>query len=193
MKNNILKKSFRRGFTLIELMIVIVILGILMGTLLPRLTGSQARARDAARQADLNAITQAMELYYNDFGGYPGTAGTNYCLGATGEDTVSPTLKVYFKGENIPTPPQDDKVTLNGGSCTKNYMYIPLKGNGYLFAANVEIAQNANYNTNTGGTNTITFATDDSNTVASKLKEGPAAMITADETDPDFTVFIVAN
>ena len=65
MKSN---NTFQRGFTLIELMIVIVILGILMGTILPRLTGAQGRARDTAKIADLSNLAQALEVYYNDNG-----------------------------------------------------------------------------------------------------------------------------
>ena len=46
-------KIWKKAFTLIELMIVVVILWVLMSTILPKLTWAQARARDAWRIADL--------------------------------------------------------------------------------------------------------------------------------------------
>ena len=58
-------KSNLKGFTLIELLIVIVIIGILAVALIPRLTGSQATARDTARKATLNQIATVVSAYVN--------------------------------------------------------------------------------------------------------------------------------
>lgn len=65
---NMPKKS---GFTLIELLIVIVIIGILATIGLASFSSSQMKSRDAKRKANLQQISQALELYYNDYGQYP--------------------------------------------------------------------------------------------------------------------------
>ena len=54
--------SFRKTFTLIEMLIVIVIIGILAAALVPRLQAVQARARDARRKTDLKTIYNANEI-----------------------------------------------------------------------------------------------------------------------------------
>lgn len=67
-------KSKFKAFTLIELLIVIVIIGILAVALIPRLTWSQGMARDKARMADLKQIQTALEFYASEHGGkYPST------------------------------------------------------------------------------------------------------------------------
>lgn len=48
----------KKTFTLIEMLIVIVIIGILAAALVPRLQSVQSRARDTKRKADLHAIVQ---------------------------------------------------------------------------------------------------------------------------------------
>ena len=55
-------KSNTKAFTLIELLIVIVIIGILAVALIPKLVGSQASARDAARQAGVQQTVTAVNM-----------------------------------------------------------------------------------------------------------------------------------
>lgn len=63
---------FRRaGFTLIELVVVILILAILAGALVPRVTDRLASARDSRRLSDLRVVRDAVEQYYLDKGAYP--------------------------------------------------------------------------------------------------------------------------
>jgi len=58
----------KKTFTLIEMLIVVVIIGILAAALIPRLQSVQARARDTKRKADLHQIATAMEIYKEDNG-----------------------------------------------------------------------------------------------------------------------------
>ena len=59
------------GFTLVELLISIGIMGTLMAILLPNFMGARERAKDAQRIQDLGAMKSALRLYYNDNQSYP--------------------------------------------------------------------------------------------------------------------------
>jgi len=65
-----LKLRNSKGFTLIELMVVIVIIGILAGIAIPRFMGAQDRARISAAESDLNSMRQALGLYEIDHSSY---------------------------------------------------------------------------------------------------------------------------
>ena len=61
------------GFTLIEIMVVVVILGILGALIVPNIIGRPDEARVTAAATDIQAIGNALELYRLDNGHYPST------------------------------------------------------------------------------------------------------------------------
>jgi general secretion pathway protein G len=74
MKGGIMRrKKDSRGFTLIELMVVIVILGILAGLIIPRIMGRPDEARQAKARIQIQALETALKLYRLDNGNYPTT------------------------------------------------------------------------------------------------------------------------
>lgn len=78
------------GFTIVELLIVIVVIGILAALVLNTFQGVQARARDTERRTDVNSIATQLEAYYADFGHYPDGSAASTC----GDGTESCALNV---------------------------------------------------------------------------------------------------
>jgi len=68
-----LQRHSARGFTLIEIMVVVVILGILGSLIVPNIIGRPDEARATAARADIEAVGNALELYRLDNGTYPST------------------------------------------------------------------------------------------------------------------------
>lgn len=67
------KQQKQRGFTLIEIMVVIVILGVLAALVVPKVMSRPDEARIVAARQDINALMQALKLYRLDNGRYPST------------------------------------------------------------------------------------------------------------------------
>lgn len=83
-----MKQRLRRGFTLIELMIVVAIIGILAAIAVPNFMKFQARARQSEAKANLKAIFEIVKAYW-------GEAGTFQC-GTCGWVTDKPLYNYYL-------------------------------------------------------------------------------------------------
>lgn len=66
----------QKGFSLLELLVVISIIGILTAIAAAAFSTAQKKGRDARRKSDMKAVGNAFEQYYTDFGQYAGSCGT---------------------------------------------------------------------------------------------------------------------
>lgn len=64
-------KNKSKGFTIVELLIVIVVIGILATLVIVTFTGIQQKARDSKRKTDVGAVQAALESYYSSNNTYP--------------------------------------------------------------------------------------------------------------------------
>jgi len=78
-----MKNLSKKGFTLVELLVVISIIALLSTIAVVSLGSARAKARDTARIADMKQVSTALEQYYADQGGYPPVAivGTSIVIG----------------------------------------------------------------------------------------------------------------
>ena len=92
------------GFTLIEVMVVIVILGVLAALIVPKIMGRPDEARVVAARQDIATIMQALKLYKLDNRRYPSAAqGLNALVTKPTTEPVPENWKSYL--EKIPQDP----------------------------------------------------------------------------------------
>lgn len=68
-----MNKHSQGGFTLIEVMVVVVILGIMAALVVPNIVGKQDQAMVVAAKSDINALANALDMYRLDNNVYPST------------------------------------------------------------------------------------------------------------------------
>lgn len=125
--SNVKCKMLKKGFTLVELLVVISILGVLAGLVISNVQGIRERARDSQRKSDLQQIKEALRMYKNDFGTYPvGDPVDDYTIEGCGSGGVS----ICFWGNKFMTTtntvyisplPNDPSNTATSPRC---YFYV---------------------------------------------------------------------
>jgi type II secretion system protein G len=142
----------QQGFTIVELLIVIVVIGILAALVVTTFTGIQAKARDTERQTDIKAIHGQLEAYYAQNGAYPALADVNDATwrstnmkGLDAEalkdpkgtaQTLAATTSTTSYGY-APTQTDNSACTTAAANCTKYTLTATLEGGGTYSKTNL--------------------------------------------------------
>ena len=92
------RAASRRGFTLIELMVVLAIIATLLSIAVPRYFSSLEKSRETVLRADLTQLRDSIDKYYGDLGKYPDTLDdlvAKHYLRAIPEDPVTHSDKTW--------------------------------------------------------------------------------------------------
>jgi len=113
------ESSLPTGFTLIELMIVVVILGLLATVVMPKVLDKPEQARRTKAKVDIRAIQSALALFKTDTGRFPTTSEGLQAL------VTNPGIRGYGKEgyiERIPSDPWGSKyIYISPGVRSKDY------------------------------------------------------------------------
>lgn len=102
--------NHRKGFTLIEILVVIAIIGILASVVLVAINSARSKARDAQRKQEVRQIYNAIALYQADHGGALPDLGNSDCLNV---NTIPSTITdcIADSGDSVYSPTNWDKLT----------------------------------------------------------------------------------
>jgi len=152
--------TYKKSFTLIEMLIVIVIIGILAAALVPRLRSVQERARDTKRETDMNQIYTALTMYYDDHGYLPITTAYGESNGGGWDMSSVGWFLTFLVTAGIMTTVPVDPINSYTGSAPAAawryaywyYCYYGTPPVGMRLGYAKEHDQSVNNKTSTGGT-----------------------------------------
>jgi prepilin-type N-terminal cleavage/methylation domain-containing protein len=150
--NRIQNSSQRRGFTIVELLIVIVVIGILAALTIVAYNGIQGRAIASTLQSDLDSASKQLKLYQVDHSAYPTSidcsaapAANSICLKSSGSSSYTAfqvsnatsssqafcltatnnTTSYRITNDGTPTSGSCSGVVLGGTSCPSGFIVVP--------------------------------------------------------------------
>jgi type II secretion system protein G len=125
------------GFTIVELLIVIVVIGILAAIVVVAYTGIQGRARDTQRVVDLKTITKALEVYKINNGVYPTPVSTpnasSWEVSTNGSNVATNFLSALVSTNGVSKIPVDP--TNTGSALNPSYNNSTFEYFYYVYAA----------------------------------------------------------
>ena len=99
------RQQKRKGFTLVEVLVVVVILGLLAALVVPRVVGRGEEAKRTAAAVQIREIEQALEMYRLDSSLYPSTAQGIEAL--VSKPSIPPEPRKYREGGYLRKLPAD--------------------------------------------------------------------------------------
>lgn len=120
-------RSFARGFTVLEILIVIAVFGLLATLAVLSLNNARARVRDAQRLSDVSTLRNVLSQYWLDKATYPVSGGVN--LGQPGTNTDAFTSAGFVARENVQPPVYLERV--NQGPKAGEFYRYKGSSNGY--------------------------------------------------------------
>ncbi len=147
------KSNLSRGFTLIEVLVVVSIIGMLSSTVVSQLRVSTYKANDNKRISQIKQIAQALELYYLDYGKYPNNSNVGQFMYADSRrPSVLPASTAPYSNlmsrlvptylPTIPYPPRNGgKEGAMCGSCDEYFYQSTGFGRGYILFTYLAISR----------------------------------------------------
>lgn len=127
-----LKKS-NKGFTIVELLIVIVVIGILALLVITTYSGIQAKARNSKRTSDIKSLQTQLEAYFSQNGFYPSRADLNQGTDpGTNANSTWAAANMKSLDQNALVDPSNPHQSRNLAStpADKVYSYAPTQSDG---------------------------------------------------------------
>lgn len=186
------QRTSRHGFTIVELLIVIVIIAILAAITIVAFRGVQSRARDSSRTSAVRQIQKSLELYRQQYGRYPahvgagtnvpggfvGVWGTSYSYSVATDDSWLRNLTNEGTVKTAPLDPTNDNTHyfaywssgLTGlGKCTEPFYVLTVVG----FETTANIPSDSAQLTCTWGATTANWTTSSTRAVFSNITTPP--------------------
>lgn len=143
------KINFSRGFTLIEILVVISIIGMLSSIVISQFRLSTYKAHDSQRIDQIDQITKALELYYADNGKYPNNSNIGQFMYSDSRNPPNTVVPAWSRLMNylvptymltIPIPPRNNgKEGAMCGNCDEYFYQATGWGRGYLLCTYLAI------------------------------------------------------